>query len=150
MTLIECLVAMALVVVAAAIMSSAVRDGLAAQEDALALTLGGTAAESRVAEYLAKPYASIAAADATENVGAMTTPQGGAFSESYSRFGRRTIVSERSLTVPDFPGLSIPGYLIQVTVSDLWDGTERKIVALQRFRPRTIEDEIAAAAAGTP
>lgn len=150
MTIIECLVALALVVIAASVMASAVHDGLAAQEDALSMTLAGTAAESRVAEYLAKPYADVAATDTTEPVGELATPTGGSFSESYDSFSRRTVVSPSSLTVPDFPGLSIPGYLLEVTVSDTWDGSPRKIVTLQRFRPKTLEDTALEAAAAAP
>ncbi len=142
MTIIECVVALALVVVAAAIMTSAVQDGLAAQEDALALTRAGSAAESRVAEYLSKPYAQLVDADISENAGALLTAQGGAYSSGYGSLTRRTVVDAGSLTVPDFPGLLIPGYTIQVTVSDTFAGAERKLVTLQRFRPKTLEDEV--------
>jgi prepilin-type N-terminal cleavage/methylation domain-containing protein len=148
MTLIESLVAMALVVIAAAVMASAVHDGLAAQEDALTMSLAGTAAESRVAEYLAKPYAAITALDVVEPVGEMTAPDGAAFADSYEKFGRRTEVAASTLTVPDFPGLAIPGWLIKVTVSDEWNGSARKITSLQRFRPQTLED--LAVAGGAP
>ncbi len=148
MTLIECLVAMALVVVAASVMASAVHEGLAAQEDALTMTLAGTAAESRVAEYLATPYDTIAVVDSVEPVGSMLTPDGTPFSESYGKFSRRTQVEPSTLTVPDFPGLEIPGYLVRITVADMWEGQERKVVTLQRFRPQTLED--IAAADATP
>jgi hypothetical protein len=44
--------------------------------------------------------------------------------------------------VPDFPGLSIPGWDIQVTVTDGRGGQERTLVQLRRFRPQTIEDRL--------
>lgn len=135
---------MVILTVAASIMVMAVQGGLAAQEEALSLALAGTAAESRVAEYLARPYGEIAAANLTEAVGEMHTPAGDSFSASYSKMERHTVVTSASLTVPDFPGLAIPGYLIDVTVSDRWQGQPRELVSLQRFRPRTIEEEAAA------
>lgn len=140
MTLMECLVAMVVLTISAAIMASSVQAGLAAQEDALAMTLAGTAAESRISDYLARSYETIAATDVVEAIGTMTSSGGDAFSGSYARLGRHTRVTSANLTVPDFPGLLIPGYLIDVSVFDLWNGAERQLVSLQRFRPRTIEE----------
>lgn len=142
MTLMECLVAMVVLTISAAIMASSVQAGLAAQEDALAMTLAGTAAESRISDYLARSYETIAAADVVEAIGTMTSSSGDAFSGSYARLGRHTRVTSANLTVPDFPGLLIPGYLIDVSVFDTWDGAERQLVSLQRFRPRTIEESV--------
>lgn len=140
MTLIECLVAMSILTIAASILVMAVQGGLAAQEDALSTTIAATAAESRVAEYLARDYNTITALDSTESVGTMLTPMGDPFSKSYDSMGRHTVVELGTLTVPDFPGLSILGYSIDVTVFDTFAGEVRTLVALQRFRPRTIEE----------
>ena len=131
---------MVVLTISAAIMASSVQAGLAAQEDALAMTLAGTAAESRISDYLARSYETIAAVDVTEAIGTMTSLSGDAFSGSYGRLGRRTHVTSANLTVPDFPGLLVPGYLIDVTVFDTWNGAQRSLVSLQRFRPRTIEE----------
>ncbi len=131
---------MMVLAISAAIMASTVQAGLAAQEDALAITLAGTAAESRVSDYLARTYGSIAAVDVTEPAGTMTSASGDTFSGSYASLGRRTVVTSANLTVPDFPGLLVAGYLIDVTVFDHWNGEERQLVSLQRFRPRTIEE----------
>lgn len=141
MTLVECLMAMAIVVISAGVMIMSIQGGLAAQEDALALTLAGTAAESRVADYLARPYATIAACDDAEVIGHLQGTNNQEFSDSYEAFGRRTVVTASTLTVPDFPGLEVPGWLIDVEVYDIRDGAERKLASLKRFRPRTIEEE---------
>lgn len=140
MTLIECLVAMTILTFSASIMVMAVQGGLAAQEEALSMTLAGTAAESRIAEYLAKTYSTIVVANTTEAIGQLKTSSGESFTASYSKMSRRTVVTSAALTVPDFPGLTVPGFLIDVTVSDLWNGQSRKLVSLQRFRPRTTEE----------
>ena len=141
MTLIECMVALVILTLSASIMVMAVQGGLAAQEEALSMTLAGTAAESRIAEYLAKSYPTIAVADITEATGAMKTPTGEFFSSSYNKMSRRTVITSANLTVPDFPGLIVQGYLFNVTVSDSWQGQARKRVSLQRFRPWTTEEE---------
>ncbi|MFZ4641738.1 MAG: type II secretion system protein [Phycisphaerales bacterium] len=141
MTLIECMVALVILTLSASIMVMAVQGGLAAQEEALSMTLAGTAAESRIAEYLSKSYPTIAVADITEAPGAIKTPTGEFFSYSYNKMSRRTIVTSANLTVPDFPGLIVQGYLFDVTVSDSWQGQDRKLVSLQRFRPWTTEEE---------
>ncbi len=140
MTLMECLVAMAVLVVAASIMGMSVQGGLAAQEEALLMALAGTAAESRVAEFLATSYNTLTPSDETEGVGEMQTPSGVVFCVSYDGMGRHTIVSSAALTVPDFPGLVIPGFLIEVDVADTWNGHPRPLATLKRFRPRTIEE----------
>jgi len=140
MTLIECMVALVIVVASASMMAMVVQGGLSAQEDALSLTLAGTAAESRITEYLATPYETISAGTTNEAVGQIKTPTDESFSRAYANMGRQTVVTASALTVPDFPGLSIAGYLIDVTVFDQWQGQTRKLVALQRFRPRTIEE----------
>ncbi len=140
MTLIECMVALVIVVTAASMMAMVVQGGLSAQEEALSRTLAGTAAESRITEYLAKSYETISAGTTHEAVGQIKTPTNESFSRAYAYMGRTTVVTASPLTVPDFPGLSIDGYLIDVTVFDQWQGQPRKLVALQRFRPRTIEE----------
>ncbi len=144
MTLIECMVAMVILSLSASIMVMSVQGGLSAQEEALSMTLAGTAAESRIAEYLSKSYPTIAVADITEAVGEMKTPTGESFSPSYKKMSRQTVITSANLTVPDFPGLIVQGYLFDVTVSDLWQGQPRKLVSLQRFRPWTTEEESAA------
>ena len=141
MTLIECMVALVILTLSASIMVMAVQGGLAAQEEALSMTLAGTAAESRIAEYLSKSYTTIAVADITEAAGEIKTPTGEFFSSSYNKMSRRTVITSANLTVPDFPGLTVQGYLFDVTVSDSWQGQARKLVSLQRFRPRTTEEE---------
>lgn len=141
MTLVECLVAMAIVVISASVMVMSIKGGLDAQEDALAMTLAGTAAESRVSDYLSRPYESITASDSSELFGHLQAPGNQAFGDSYNNFGRRTVITASTLTVPDFPGLSVPGWLIDVSVYDLHNGSPRTLVNLKRFRPRTIEEE---------
>lgn len=140
MTLIECLIAMVVLTISASILVMAVQGGLSAQEDALSMTLAGTAAESRVADYLARDYNAIVSGDVTEPIGGIDTPNGDSFSASYDTMGRRTVIASGDLTVPDFPGLVVPGYSIDVTVFDTRNGETRNLVALQRFRPRTIEE----------
>ncbi len=141
MTLIECMVALVILTLSASIMVMAVQGGLAAQEESLSMTLAGTAAESRIAEYLAKSYPTIVVADITEPAGTIKTPSGENFSPSYNKMSRRTVVTASNLTVPDFPGLIVQGYLFNVTVSDSWQGQTRNLVSLQRFRPWTTEEE---------
>lgn len=140
MTLIECMVALVIVVTSASMMAMVVQGGLAAQEDAHSITLAGTAAESRITEYLAKSYETISAGTTNEAIGQITTATNESFSSAYADMGRKTVVTASPLTAPDFPGLSIDGYLIDVTVFDQWQGRTRILVALQRFRPRTIEE----------
>lgn len=142
MTLIECMVALVIVVASASMMAMVVQGGLSAQEEALSMTLAGTAAESRIAQYLAKSYETISAGTTIEAIGQIKTPTNDSFSSAYADMGRTTVVTASSLTVPDFPGLSIAGYLIDVSVFDQWQGQSRKLVSLQRFRPRTIEETV--------
>lgn len=141
-SLIECMVAMAIVAIAASMVTMSVQGGLAMQEDALRMTVASTAAESRISELLGKPWDELAATDESESAGMIADEEGIAFPAAYGGLSRRTVVTQRALTVPDFPGLSIPGWDIQVTVTDGRGGHERVLVQLRRFRPRTVEDKL--------
>lgn len=141
-SLIECMVAMAIVAIAASMVTMSVQGGLAMQEDALRMTVASTAAESRISELLGKPWDELAAIDETQSAGMIADQDGIAFPAAYSDLSRRTVVTQRALTVPDFPGLSIPGWDIEVTVTDGRGGQERTLVQLRRFRPQTIEDRL--------
>ena len=106
------------------------------------MTVASTAAESRISELLGKPWDELAAIDEMESAGTIADQDGIAFPAAYGSLSRRTVVTQRSLTVPDFPGLSIPGWDIHVTVTDGRGGHERTLVQLRRFRPQTIEDKL--------
>lgn len=147
-SLIECMVAMAIVAIAASMVTMSVQGGLAMQEDALRMTVASTAAESRISELLGKPWDDLQALNETESAGTMADDDGISFPAAYRGLVRRTVVTQRALTVPDFPGLAIPGWDIEVTVTDdggTGAGTgagERTLVRLRRFRPQTIEDRL--------
>jgi hypothetical protein len=136
------MVAMAIVAIAASMVTMSVQGGLAMQEDALRMAVASTAAEARISELLGKPWDDLQAIDETESAGAIADEDGVAFPAAYSGLSRRTVVTQRALTVPDFPGLSIPGWDIQVTVTDGRGQGERTLVQLRRFRPQTIEDRL--------
>lgn len=141
-SLIECMVAMAIVAIAASMVTMSVQGGLAMQEDALRMTVASTAAESRISELLGKPWDELAALDQTETAGTIADDDGISFPAAYRGLARHTVVTQRALTVPDFPGLSIPGWDIEVTVTDGAGQDERTLVRLRRFRPQTIEDRL--------
>lgn len=141
-SLIECMVAMAIVAIAATMVTMGVQGGLAMQEDALRMTVASTAAEARISELLGKPWNDLAALDETETAGTMADEDGASFPAAYRSLARRTVMTQRALTVPDFPGLSVPGWDIEVTVTDGAGADERTLVRLRRFRPQTIEDRL--------
>jgi prepilin-type N-terminal cleavage/methylation domain-containing protein len=141
-SLIECMVAMAIVAIAASMVTMSVQGGLAMQEDALRMTVASTAAESRISELLGKPWDDLSALDQTETAGTIADDDGISFPAAYRGLARRTVVTQRALTVPDFPGLSIPGWDIEVIVTDGAGQDERTLVRLRRFRPQTIEDRL--------
>ncbi|MSR17582.1 MAG: type II secretion system protein [Phycisphaerales bacterium] len=139
-TLIECLVAIAVLALASVAVSSALLGGIAAQEDALRLTAGTAAAESRVNELLATDYDEIVPGTAVEVIGSMSHSTGRS-PAGFVPMGRRTIIAAQSLAIPGYTGLVIEGFQIDVTVFDQGQGEERQLASISRFRPHSFDDD---------
>lgn len=140
-TLVECLVALVIVAMAAAAASTAIGAGIAAQEDALRITLAAAAAESKVSQALTAEYGTVPALASDEAPGALLAPDGSAMPGLMGEMGRRTTVDAAPQSIPGFAGLVLTGWQITVTVYDIGDdGEERTLASLRRFRPETWEE----------
>jgi prepilin-type N-terminal cleavage/methylation domain-containing protein len=140
-SLVECLVALVIVAMAAAAASTAIGSGIAAQEDALRITLAAACAESRMTQALTTDYASAPGLAGNEAPGALTAVDGTAMPGLMSEMGRRTTVDAEPQSIPGFAGLVLTGWQITVTVYDIdGDGDERELAVLRRFRPQTWEE----------
>lgn len=140
-TLVECMVALVIVAMAAAAVSTAIGAGIAAQEDALRITLAAATAESRMTQALTVDYASVPALESDEAPGALLAADGTAMPGLTATMGRHTNVDSAPQSIPGFSGLVLPGWQITITVYDLGDnGVERELAVLKRFRPETWEE----------
>ncbi len=145
-TLVECLVALVIVAMAAAAASTAIGSGIAAQEDALRITLAAAAAESRMTQALTTEYGTVTGLAGHEEPGALMASDGTAMPGLMSEMGRRTTVAAEPQSIPGFAGLVLTGWQITVTVYDLdEEGDERELAVLRRFRPETWEETQGAA-----
>lgn len=140
-TLVECLVALVIVAMAAAAASTAIGSGIAAQEDALRITLAAACAESRMTQALTTDYGTVPTLAGHEAPGALMASDGTAMPGLMSEMGRRTTVAAEPQAIPGFAGLVLTGWQITVTVYDLdEEGDERELAVLRRFRPETWEE----------
>jgi prepilin-type N-terminal cleavage/methylation domain-containing protein len=140
-TLVECLVALVIVAMAAAAASTAIGSGIAAQEDALRITLAAACAESRMTEVLTTEYGVVPNLAGHEQPGALMASDGTAMPGLMAEMGRRTTVQAQPQAIPGFAGLVLTGWQVTVTVYDLdEDGDERELAVLRRFRPETWEE----------
>jgi len=140
-TLVECLVSLVIVAMAAAAASTAISAGIAAQEVALRITLAAACAESRMSQALTTDYGLVPNLAGHEEPGALLASDGTAMPGLMEEMGRRTTVAAEPQAIPGFSGLVLSGWQVTVTVYDLdEDGAERELAVLRRFRPETWEE----------
>lgn len=143
-TLIECMVAIIIVTIAVLSASMSIQHGILAQEDALRLSLAASAAESRLTELLVREYDQMTPSTTSEAVGAMMAPMGSNdLPADYASLGRQTQIADDSIAIPGYTGLLLEGKMLTIEVFDSEGGQDRELVRIRRFRPKTIEEELA-------
>lgn len=143
-TLIEGLVASIILAMTAAGAAMALLSGLGAQRDAAKQLLASLAVEQQISMIMSAPYASVATFAGVEAVGGLLAPPrlNSALAEvrdpmgpAFADFGRTTTVTAETRTFPQYNNFAIPGWKIQVTVTD---ANGRIYASAIRFRGQEI------------
>lgn len=140
MSLLECIVALGILAMAATMFSSSTLAGIAAQEDSMALTMAVAAGEGKMSEFLACDWDDLAAGNISEEAGGLVNPDGSLLPTMLQRFNRDTVIWPGTLAVPDYDGLAVEGMYCTVTISDTFNGLPRTLCVLERFRPQTVAE----------
>lgn len=144
-TLIEALVSTVILSMVAAGAAMALTTGLGAQRDANLQLLAGLAAEQQVSLLMTAPYASVPNYAGTENPGGMLAPPrfNASLTEirdpmgpAFAALGRSTTVTALSRAFPQYENFSLPGWRIQITVTD---ANGRVYASIDRFRAQELE-----------
>ncbi len=131
-TLLEAVVAMALLALSVLALTQAVSAGQMQSQESQKQVLGTMAAADCLSEISALPYASIAALNgASEPVGQMRTRDGASYPSTYWPLGRRIAAAPATTTVSTGPGqtVAISGMQVTATVSD----GKRDVVSVSVF-----------------
>lgn len=141
--MLECVIAVVIVSGAIVSASMSIQQGIAAQEDALRISLASSAAESALTELLVRDYDSMTAGQDTKNAGEMVDAfTGSALPTDYSQFGRTVTIANESISIPGYVGLAMEGKMMTVSVFDRFGDVDRELIQLRRFRPKSIEESI--------
>ncbi len=140
MSLLECIVALGILAIAATMFSSSTLAGIGAQEDSMALTMAVATAEGKMSEFLACDWDSLAAGTVSEEAGGLVNPDGGLLPTMLQRGSRETVIWPGTLTVPGYDGLAVEGMYCTVTIADTFNEQPRTLCVLERFRPQTVTE----------